>query len=182
MVTPEGFAHEEGLVRQAKDGSQEAFAQLYEKHFDQIYRYIYFRLRQPEAEDLAQDVFIRAYQALPTYDWRGVPFTAWLYRIARNALIDHVRRRKKQASLSLDEVRVSSGDNPELLAERNMEVAELLKAVEKLPDAQREVISLRFGAQYSIAEAARALGKSEGTIKSLQYNAVVSLRKMLKQP
>ena len=173
---------EETLVKQARDGDSEAFSRLYEEHFDRVYRYLYFRLRQPEAEDLAQDVFIKAFQALSRYNWRGVPFSAWLLRIARNVLIDYVRKQKKRASVSLDEARVPGGVDPMLLAERNLEIDKLLKTVERLPAAQREVVSLRFAAGLSISETAKALGKSEGTVKSLQYNAIVSLRKMMRQP
>ena len=111
-----------------------------------------------------------------------MPFSAWLLRIDRNVLIDYVRKQKKRASVSLDEVRVPGGVDPMLLAERNLEIDELLKTVERLPEAQREVVSLRFAAGLSISETAKALGKSEGTVKSLQYNAIVSLRKMMVQP
>ena len=92
---------EETLVKQARDGDSEAFSRLYEKHFDRVYRYLYFRLRQPDTEDLAQDVFLKAFQALARYNWRGVPFSAWLLRIARNLYLRREFREKRNASLEL---------------------------------------------------------------------------------
>jgi len=171
---------EETLVRQAIDGNQIAFTQLYDEHFDKIYRYIYFRVNgQAEAEDLTQEVFIKALEALGSYKWRGVPFASWLFRIAHNQVIDYLRKQAKEKRTTLDEATAVGDGDPVVMTEQKLEIEELTVALKNLPLAQQEVISLRFIAGLPIAEVAKALGKSEGTVKALQYNATMSLRKIL---
>ena len=171
---------EEHLVRQAVNGDQAAFTQLYNQNFDRIHRYIYVRVRsQAEAEDLTQDVFIKALESIGSYKWRDLPFAAWLFRIAHNRVIDHIRKVSKEKRASLDEAYAKSGEDPIQVTEQNFEVYQLKEAMEQLPEAQKEVATLRFIGQLSIAEVARALGKSEGTVKALQFNATASLRKTL---
>jgi len=172
--------NEEHIVQKAINGDREAFTRLYDLHFDRIYRYIYVRVHSPaEAEDLTQDVFIKAYEAIKSYKWRDLPFTAWLFKIAHNRVIDHVRKTSKEKKASLDEAGAISSGDPVYMTEQNFEVFQLKQALEKLPDAQREVATLRFISELSITEVATALGKSEGTVKALQFNAVASLRKLL---
>jgi len=171
---------EEYIVQRAINGDREAFTQLYDMHFDRIYRYIYVKVHsQAEAEDLTQDVFIKAYEAIKSYKWMDLPFTAWLFKIAHNRVIDHVRKSSKEKKTSLDEAGAIQVGDPVAMTEQNYEIYQLKLAMEKLPDAQREVATLRFISELSIAEVAAALGKSEGTIKALQFNAVASLRKLL---
>jgi RNA polymerase sigma-70 factor (ECF subfamily) len=171
---------EEYLVKQAINGDQEAFAQLYNQNFDRIHRYIYVKVRsQAEAEDLTQDVFIKALGSIGSYKYRELPFAAWLFKIAHNRVIDHVRKVSKEKRASLDEAYAKSTEDPIQMTERNSEVQQLKEALEHLPEAQREVATLRFIGQLSIAEVAKALGKSEGTVKALQFNATASLRKTL---
>jgi len=172
--------NEEHIVQKAINGDREAFTRLYDLHFDRIYRYIYVRVHSPaEAEDLTQDVFIKAYEAIKSYKWRDLPFTAWLFKIAHNRVIDHVRKTSKEKKASLDEAGAISSGDPVYMTEQNFEVFQLKQALEKLPNAQREVATLRFISELSITEVATALGKSEGTVKALQFNAVASLRKLL---
>jgi RNA polymerase sigma-70 factor (ECF subfamily) len=172
---------EKDVVSQAVKGDGEAFSQLYEEHFDKVYRYIYLRLgNQAEAEDLTQEVFIKALEAIGSYKWRNLPFASWLFRIAHNQVIDYSRKQGKAAKVALEHnVTPANEPNPALIAERALESEELANAIGNLPPAQRQVISLRFGAGLSIAEVAKTLGKSEGTVKALQYNGIASLRKML---
>ena len=172
---------EKDVVSRAIKGDGEAFAELYERHFDGIYRYIYLRLRdQSEAEDLTQEVFVKALEAIGSYKWRNLPFAPWLFRIAHNRVIDYFRKQGKVEKVPLeDDMPLVSKSNPALTAERELEIEELINNVEKLSPAQREVISLRFGAELSVAEAAKVLGKNEGTVKALQYNGIMALRKML---
>ncbi len=172
---------EKDVVSQAIKGDREAFAQLYERYFGGIYRYIYIRLgNQHEAEDLTQEVFVKALEAIGCYKQRNLPFASWLFRIAHNRVIDYFRKQGKVEKVSLeDDMTLVSKSNPALTAERELEIEELINHVEKLSPAQREVISLRFGAELSVAEAAKVLGKNEGTVKALQYNGIVALRKML---
>jgi RNA polymerase sigma-70 factor (ECF subfamily) len=173
--------YEKDVVARAIKGDGDAFAQLYEEHFDKIYRYIYLRLgNRAEAEDLTQEVFVKVLEAIGSYKWRNLPFASWLFRIAHNQVIDHLRKGSKVEKVPL-EGDVASFDerNPELVAEHNLEVEEVINDIGKLSPAQREVISLRFGSGLTIAEVARALGKSTGTVKALQYNGIAALRRML---
>jgi RNA polymerase sigma-70 factor (ECF subfamily) len=171
---------EEYLVQQAVNGNQAAFTQLYNQNFDRIHRYIYIKVRdRAEAEDLTQDVFIRALESIGTYKWRDLPFAAWLFKIAHNRVIDHVRKQSKEKRAPLEEAYTKSVEDPIQMTERDYEVYQLKVALEQLPEAQRDVATLRFIAQLSIAEVARTLGKSEGTVKALQFNATASLRKVL---
>lgn len=171
---------EEQIVQRAINGDQEAFTYIYDLHFDKIYRYIYVKVRvQSEAEDLTQDVFIKAYEGLKNYKWRDLPITAWLFKIAHNRVIDHIRKSSKEKRADLDEADAISAGDPVYMTEQNFEIYELKGALEKLPDAQREVATLRFISELSINEVALTLGKSEGTIKALQFNAIASLRKLL---
>lgn len=171
---------EEYLVQQAVDGDRAAFTELYDRNFDRIYRYIYVKVRnQAEAEDLTQDVFMKALEAIGSYQWRDLPFAAWLFRIAHNRVVDHLRKVSKEKRADLNEVHAVSVEDPVHIAEQHAEVQHLRAALERLPEAQREVATLRFVAQLSIAEVAKILGKSEGTVKALQFNATASLRKAL---
>lgn len=173
--------NEEYIVERAVQGDQGAFTQLYDLYFNKVYKYMYFRIRrQVESEDLTQEVFIKALKAIESYKPGKTPFAAWLFRIAHNQMIDFVRKKDKVQSTSLEEVTTVVGsENPVADAERSMEIAELSAAIEELPPAQQEVISLRFIAELSISEVSKIAGKSEGTVKALQFNATASLRKIL---
>ncbi len=172
---------EKDVVSRAIKGDGGAFAQLYEEHFDRIYRYVYLKVgNQAEAEDLTQEVFVKALEAIGSYKWRNLPFVAWLFRIAHNQVIDYLRKQGKVGKVVLeDDIALVSGSNPAFMAERELEIEELINNVKKLSPAQREVISLRFGSGLSVAEAAKALGKNPGTVKALQYNGIVALRKLM---
>ena len=171
---------EEKLVRQAIQGNQQAFARLYEEYFDKIYRYVAVRIGDRiEAEDMTQQVFLKAVKSISSYRWKGKPFAAWLYRIAHNQVVDYLRRKKKQPSPLLDESLISSDSNPQQMAEYNMDIEQLNMATRQLTEAQREVISLRFAGGLPIAEVAKVIGKSEGAVKALQHSAIAALRKLL---
>lgn len=133
-----------------------------------------------EAEDVTQQVFLKALQSISSFKWKGVPFAAWLFRIAHNQVVDHLRKRGKQPATLFDESLVSRGDgNPQLMTEHNMDIKQLVSATNRLTRAQREVISLRFAGELSIAEVATTMGKSQGAVKALQHSAIVALRKIL---
>ena len=172
---------ERDVVSREIKGDGEAFAQLYEEHFDRIYRYVYLKVgNQAEAEDLTQEVFVKALEAIGSYKWRDLPFASWLFRIAHNQVVDYFRKQGKVEKVALeDDITLVSGSNPALMAERELEIEEVINSVKKLSPAQRDVISLRFGAGLSVAEVAKVLEKSMGTVKALQYNGVAALKKML---
>ncbi len=170
---------EESLVRRAQENDQEAFAQLYEEYFDKIYRYLALRVgNEMEAEDMTQQVFLNALRSISSFKWKGVPFSAWLFRIAHNQAVDHLRRKQKRASVPLDES-LSSGDSPHATTELKMDIEQLLRATKRLTEAQREVISLRFTSELSIAQVAKVMGKSQGAVKALQHSAIVALRRTM---
>ncbi|MCK4263065.1 MAG: sigma-70 family RNA polymerase sigma factor [Dehalococcoidia bacterium] len=172
---------EKDVVSRAIKGDGEAFAQLYRDYFDKIYRYVYLRCgNRAEAEDLTQEVFVKALEAIGSYRWRNLPFASWLFRIAHNHVIDQLRKQGKVERVELeDNIVVADEPNPALVAEERFEVEELRDKIKKLSPAQREVISLRFGAGFSTAEVSEALGKNTGTVKALQYNGIVALRKLM---
>ncbi len=171
------------LVERAQRDDQEAFAELYERYFDQIYRYITLKIGDRyEAEDMTQQVFLKALQSIPSFKWKGVPFSAWLYRIAHNQIVDHLRRRSRRPTTQLEEAAAhcaDRGNDPQHTTELTLDIEELILAVNKLTPLQREVIALRFSSELPVAEVARVMGKSEGAIKALQHSAVRALRKIM---
>lgn len=172
---------EENLVKRAQQGDQEAFARLYEENFDKIYRYLSFRIGdRTEAEDMTQQVFLKALQSITSFRWKGVPFTAWLYRIARNQIIDRQRKKtKRQSDVPIEDTLLTSDDDPQTITEQNMDIEMVLSATQRLTEAQREVISLRFTSQLPISEVAGIMGKNQGAIKALQHSAIAALRRLL---
>jgi RNA polymerase sigma-70 factor (ECF subfamily) len=171
---------EESLIRRAQQRDQVALTQLYEDNFDRIYRYCAIKIGdRTEAEDMTQQVFLNAIKSLPSYKFRGMPFSSWLYRIAHNQIVDHFRKKSRQATVPIDETIAAGKDDPGQVAEVRLQIEELALATQKLTAAQREVISLRFSADLSVAEVAKAMGKSEGAVKALQHSAIVALRRVL---
>jgi RNA polymerase sigma-70 factor, ECF subfamily len=175
---------EEDLVRRAQRREPEAFGQLYEEHFDRIYRYVMLRVRtQADAEDITQQVFLKALENIGSYRWRGMPFASWLFRIAHNLVVDYWKKKSREkvaavAPEEIDELAASPND-PAALAELNFDMKQLAAACEQLTDGQREIVSLRFAGGLSVAEAAKVMGKSDGAVKVLQHAALVKLRRIL---
>jgi len=157
-----------------------ALTQIYEDNFDKIYRYVVLKMgERTEAEDITQQVFLSALKSISSFKYRGAPFSAWLFRIAHNHMVDYWRKKAKRATAPLDESIVDSGSNPGLEAERNLDIEQLASATKRLTKAQQEVISLRFTGELPVAQVAKMMGKSEGAVKALQHSAIVSLRKVL---
>ena len=173
---------EESLVRRAQQQDQEAFSRLYEEYFDKIYRYVVLRIgNKTEAEDVTQQVFVNSLKSISTFKWKGTPFSAWLFRIAHNQVIDHVRKGKRQAAVPLEESVMAGNADPQQITERKLDIERLLSAAERLTEAQRQVISLRFASELSVAQVAKVMGKSEGAVKALQHSAIVALRRTLSE-
>ena len=148
------------------------FGDLYDRYVHRVYGYVSRRVgNRAEAEDITSAVFEQALSSLPRFEWRGVPFAAWLIRIAANALADHWRRAAREAGEPAAEV----ADVAEMAAiERR---AMLFQLVDRLPDLQRRVIEMRFGQEKSIRDIAALLNRSEGAVKQLQLRALENLRK-----
>jgi RNA polymerase sigma-70 factor, ECF subfamily len=173
---------ESNLVKRALKRDAQAFAEIYEAYFDKIYRYIALKTGDiTEAEDMTQQVFLKALQSISSYKWTGKPFSAWLYRIAHNLIVDHYRKKGKGSTIPIEDAPelIDPKNNPEEMAEQALDAAELLAAMKLLTDSQRECVSLRFSGGLSIAEVAKAMGKTEGAIKALQHSAVLALRRIL---
>jgi RNA polymerase sigma-70 factor (ECF subfamily) len=171
---------DETLVRSLKKGDPEAWAKLYEDYLPRIYRYICLRVRdRAEAEDLTGQVFLKALEAGPSFRWRGAPVSSWLFRIARNQVIDYWRTDKSRRMVPLNESLVDEFVDPEGMAEMNADIRRVMEEIGRLTDAQREVIELRFGGELSTAEVATVLGKSKGAVKVMQHSALAALRRRL---
>ena len=174
--------NEESVVQSAKQNDPNAFAELYELYFDKIYRYIVVKIGdREEAEDLTQQVFLKAHKSISSFKFKGVPFSAWLYRIAHNQIVDHLRKHTRRPDTLPDDIQVSDSmdKTPEQLIEKRMDIQQVLEAAKGLTEAQREVISLRFAGELPTARVAEIMGKSQGAIKALQHSAIISLRRML---
>ena len=162
---------DERLLVEAAQRDPRRFAELYELHFHRVYAYVSQRVgRREEAEDVTSDVFHQALSQLRNYEWRGVPFAAWLIRIAANAITDRWRRSSRE----------SEDPVPEDLKDTNTEdieqCAALSQLVRGLPEDQRRIVMLRFVEQKSIKEIAQEIRRSEGAVKQLQFRALKKLR------
>lgn len=173
----------DGLVARAKHGEADAFAALYDRYAPPLYRYALARLHEPaDAEDLVARVFLAMIEALPRYEDRGLPFGAWLFRIAHHALIDGARTRHPLSPLEAAADQPSSIVGPEAAAERAAERATLEAAIARLTPEQRDVIVYRFFAGLSPAEIGSLLGRREGAVRALQFRALGALRRELGAP
>ncbi|MFN2569092.1 MAG: sigma-70 family RNA polymerase sigma factor [Candidatus Dormibacteria bacterium] len=157
-----------------------AFAPLYERYVDQIFGYVYIMTRNREqAEDVTAATFARAIEELPRFQWRGVPYSAWLYRVAAN-LVARERRRPASLELKIDAAVEMLG--PSDVAERNSRAAVIREAVSQLPAHQRQAVVLRFSGGLRNREIADIMGRSEGAVKLLTHRAMTSLRNRLGAP
>ena len=163
---------DERLLVEAAQKDPARFAELYEIHFERVYAFIARRVGDRDAaEDLTSDVFHKALANLKRFEWRGVPFGAWLLRIAVNAIVDRSKRHGREIAVD---------DPPELSTQPGLHQVEdrarLFRLVDQLPEDQRHVVVMRFADQKSIRDIAQHLGRSEGAIKQLQFRGLENLR------
>ncbi|MDV2989803.1 MAG: sigma-70 family RNA polymerase sigma factor [Dehalogenimonas sp.] len=173
---------EREIITRAQARDAEAFGLIYEAYFDKIYRYVSIKTgNRTEAEDLTQQVFVKALSSIHSYKvMSNIPFSAWLYRIAHNQIVDSLRKRSRRPTVELDETMpLAADDDPAAETELKMESRELIAATQKLTPSQREVIALRFGAELPIAEVARLTGRTEGAVKAMQHAAIAALRRLM---
>jgi RNA polymerase sigma-70 factor (ECF subfamily) len=167
------------LVDLAKADNKEAFGELYERYVEKIYNYIYYRTgNHHDAEDLTARVFFRAMGHIENYTERGVPFQAWLYRIAHNLVANWHRDRGRRKVIPLDEFIAGSlrVDAPDRQAEDNEERERLLAAIRRLPEERQQLLILKFVEHQSNAEIGEAMDRTEGAIKSLYHRTLIALR------
>jgi len=172
---PDDGRSDERLLIEAAQRDPDRFADLYENNFHRVYAYIAYRVRnREEAEDLTAEVFHQALKNLGKYEWRGVPFAAWLVRIAANAIADRRQHAAREQALPAEEQDAleATGGGGDAIERRAL----LGQLVETLPEDQRNVVIRRFVDQRSISEIARELGRTEGAVKQLQFRALQSLR------
>ena len=166
-------------LEKAAGGDAEAFGLLYERYVGRIYNYIYYRTGNScDAEDLTARVFYRASNHIQKYQDMGVPFSAWLYRIAHNLVANWHRDNSRHPEVPLDD---SSRlrhreDLPEMTLVRNQELESLLEIIRKLPDERQQLIILKFAEHLSNAEIGQIMGRSEGAVKSLYHRTLLALR------
>ena len=170
------------LVRNAQEYDEDALHQLYERYYPKIYNYAFLQMGDVHAaEDLASDVMLKMLESIQKYDFRGLPFGAWVFRIARNRLIDLHRRRKRRGEVDLNEAIVGSLASPESMAERALERGQIQIALKQLTDEQRQVIVLKFIQDFDNRSVGKIMGRSEGAVKSLQHRALGALRRVLSE-
>ncbi len=171
---------ERQLVESAKAGDAQAFGQLYDASVDRVYRFLFFRVNDSQtAEDLTSVVYLKAWENLHRYQPRG-PFLAWLYSIARNTVIDHYRTHKQTVSLDEAAPMASPNAKPDDVVDLHIEMKSLQAAMLHLTSEQREVLTLKFIAEYDTAQIARQMRKSEGAIRALQMRALQALARVMK--
>ena len=169
---------EQALVRAAQ-GDAEAFSALYERYVGRIYSYIYYRTgNASDAEDLTARVFHRALGHIQNYRDKGVPFSAWLYRIAHNLVANWHRDNSRRQEVALEDNTnlVHRGDHPEVALVQSQEMETLLRSIRKLSPERQQLVILKFVERLSNAEIAVIMGRSEGAIKSLYHRTLLSLR------
>ena len=166
------------LVARAREDPS-AFGQLYERYVTKIYNYVYYRTgNHHDAEDLTGRVFYRALMHIDRFVDRGVPFSAWLYRIAHNLVANWHRDHSRRQELSLEDITLTGAlrETPEVATEANEDHARLMRAIRDLPTERQELLILKYVENLSNAEIGEIMGRSEGAIKSLYHRTLLSLR------
>ena len=170
------------LIARAARGDREAFGRLYERYVLRVFRHIYFLTSDSQlAEDLTAQTFLKTLEALPRYEIRGIPFLAWLLRIASNLTINHLKSQKNNGHAQLPEAVAARGTDysPEQSCEIKLDGERVWAQVRRLRGDQRQVIVMRFIDGLSYPDIAHVLGKSVGAVRVIQYRALASLRQML---
>jgi RNA polymerase sigma-70 factor, ECF subfamily len=168
-----------GLVERAQRGDRAALEELYLLHFDRIYSYLHMSVgSRHDAEDLTTQTFVKMLEAIGRFQWRSVPFSAWLFRIAHNLAMDHFRAsRRWQPEDEIPDDIHGEESSAEEQALASLGQTSLLALIDRLSPEQRQVLTLKFVFRFSNAETAAILGKTEGAVKSLQHRALASLQK-----
>ncbi|MFZ0533764.1 MAG: sigma-70 family RNA polymerase sigma factor [Anaerolineales bacterium] len=170
---------DEITLNRAIQGDHEAFGRLYEQYVERIFNYVFYRTgNQHDAEDLTARVFFRAMRRIPQYQERGLPVSAWLYRIAHNLVANWHRDRGRRPEISLDEgfASIPHSEHPEVTLLQLEEQDYLLSIIRDLPSERQQLIILKFVEHMSNAEIGQIMGRTEGAVKSLYHRTLLSLR------
>lgn len=166
------------LVEKAGEGDIEAFGELYEIYVERIYRYVFYQIKEKMmAEDITEEVFIKAWRAIGSCKGKEHTFSAWLYRIAHNQTIDSLRREQRYSSIDIENLNIVDDTVPK--AEEILEQQELLNLIDRLPQNQRRVVTLKFIEGMENNEIGQIMGKSQGAVRILQMRALATLRQKL---
>ena len=175
-------ADEATLVQRAIGHDAEAFGRLYDMHVDRVYRHIYYRVgNEHDAEDLTQQVFLKAWQAIHRYKKTASPFIAWLMTVSHNLVVDFYRTRKDKAYLEAEVLANGSASSPEQATEASFEQQRLRRAILQLGSDEQQVVILRFIEGFEFAEIASLIKKKEGNVRVILHRALVKLRNILEK-
>lgn len=171
------------LARRAAAGEAEAFGVLYDRHVDAVYRYVFYRVRnEAEAEDVTSEVFMRALRAIPRYEPRQA-FLAWLYRIARNAVIDRGRRRAGRVRVTFEDALAHPAVDRTIDPDEGLLAASdadsVRQAIRKLTPLQQEIIVLRYVEGLETKAISKIVGRRDGTVRGIEFRALAALRALL---
>src|SRR5437016_2363113 len=173
--------NEAELVERASQHDQAAFADLYNTYVEKIYKYVYYKVgNAADAEDLCEQVFLKAWEAIGRFKWCGYPFSSWLYKLAHNLVVDHYRTKRDPMPLNDLLYTPLEPADPENALHATVEAEEMTQALAQLTEEQRQVINLKFVEGYSNLEIAELMNKKEGAIRALQYRALRSLQCILR--
>jgi RNA polymerase sigma-70 factor (ECF subfamily) len=164
---------------EARSRHESQLAGLYEEYYDRIARYASVHIGdRNDAEDLAGDVFLKALKSLDSYEERGVPMQAWLFRIAHNLVVDYLRKKNRISTVPVETIELQGGSDsdPQAMAEQSVQMQKVREAMGRLTDDQRQVIGLRFLGGLSSKEVAGIMKKSDGAVREMQRAAIVRLR------
>lgn len=182
-VIPAERQEDAALARRAGSGEAEAFGVLYDRYVDAVYRYVFYRVRnEAEAEDVTSEVFMRALRAIPKYEPRQA-FLAWLYRIARNAVIDRSRRRATRRQVTFEDALAHPNAdqvvNPDEGLLSGSDAAAVRRAMQQLTPLQQEILVLRYVEGYDTKTISKLVGKRDGTIRGIEFRALAALRQLI---
>ena len=175
MIKPSEEPDVIGAVKSAIEGDVEAYGKVYSIYVDRIYRYVYYQVGDKmTAEDITEEVFVKTWKSIGSCRGKEGTFTAWLYRIAHNHVVDTFR--KKHREVSFEDININNEDDPEQEAEDKLELHKVLEAVDSLPEQQKQVILLKFLEGVDNSEIGQILGKRQGAVRALQMRALLNLR------
>jgi len=172
---------EEKLIKSAINGEASAFGLLYDRYQPKIYRFIYFKVsHREEAEDLCHQVFLNAWQNISGYKHKGFPFSAWLYSIARNRIIDYYRANREIVSIEKIDIAIEDAKNAvHKKIEHKLELEKIRETLKGLSQLEQDIIIMRFIEEMSLKEVAKALQKNELSVRVMQNRAIKKLKKLI---
>lgn len=174
---------ENKIVQQAKSGHSPSFGLLYDQYQPQIYRFIFLKVsHKEEAEDLTHQVFLSAWQNIARYEERNLPFSSWLYRIARNKVIDHYRTSRHHRPLDEALNLISSDEQLDQATDKSLRLDLIRQTLLQATPEQQDVLIMRFVEDMPIKEVADSLGKTPGAVKLIQFRAINKIKKILQPP